>query len=108
MSERSQLLPLDQIRPGMRLAEPIRDRLGNLMLPEGLSLSEQHLNSLLQRGISTALVAVDEPPMSPEERQKQIQAIDDHLNHIFRLSLNNPLNQQLRSMILSYRMEQFD
>ncbi|MDR3395558.1 MAG: hypothetical protein P4L70_11205 [Parasulfuritortus sp.] len=107
MSEHSQLLPLDQLRPGMHLAEAIRDRLGNVMLPEGLCLSEQHLSSLLQRGVSTAMVEIAEPPLSPEERQKQIQAIEEHIDRIFRLSLDAPLNQQLKSMILNYRMGPF-
>jgi hypothetical protein len=107
MSEHNQLLPLDQIKPGMRLAEAIRDRLGNIMLLEGVELTESHLNSLQQRGVATALVEVPEPPLSPEERKRQIQAIEDHLAELFHLSADNPLNQQLKDLILSYRMEHF-
>lgn len=108
MSDHSQLLPLDQIRPGMRLAEAIRDRLGNIMLLEGVELTESHLKSLLQRGVATAMVKVAEPPLSPEERKLQIQAMEDHLAQLFHLSLDNPLNLRLRDLILSYRMEHFD
>jgi len=108
MNERSQLLPLDQIRPGMELAEAIRDRLGNIMLPEGVSLTDQHLQSLAQRGIDTALIKLGESPLTPEERQHQIQAINEHLDRIFRLSEDNPLNQELKELIRTYRMEQFD
>jgi hypothetical protein len=108
MNERNQLLPLDQITVGMELAEAIRDRLGNIMLPEGVSLTGQHLHSLAQRGIATALIKVGEPPMTKEEQQKQIQAIKEHLDQIFRLSQDNPLNQELKALILTYRMEQFD
>jgi len=108
MSERNQLLPLDQIIVGMELAESIRDRLGNVMLPEGVFLTEQHLQSLAQRGIATALVKVGEPPMTGEEQEKQIQAIKEHLDYIFRHAQDTPLNQELKALILSYRMEQFD
>lgn len=103
MTEYCQLLPLDQIRPGMFLAEAIRDRFGNVMLPEGLELSEQNLDSLKQRGIATAMVRIDRPPMTEVELAAQTKAVQDRLNQLFTQSEDAPLNRQLKDLILRYR-----
>lgn len=98
---------MDQIQPGMQLAEAIRDRLGNIMLPEGLALTEQHLESLKQRGVASAMIHIDSLPMSAEEREAHIKAIETRLDTLFRRSLDDPLNRQLKDLIRRYRMEHF-
>ena len=108
MSEDSRLLPLDQIQPGMQLAESVRDRLGNVMLPEGTELAEQHLSSLEKRGVTAVLIKSSPPPLTAEDRERLIRAVEERLDRIFRLSIGNPLNRQLKERILAYRMEQFD
>lgn len=106
MEDCSQLLPLDQIKPGMRLAEPIRDRLGNLMLTEGSTLTEHSLESLKQRGVSAAMIHIEPPPMSEADRQVLKQSIQQRIDYLFRASANAPLNAQLKDMIFAYRVEQ--
>jgi hypothetical protein len=107
MTAQYQLLPLAQIRPGMRLAEAIRDRLGNVMLPEDLALTEQHLDSLHQRGVASAMIRLDSLPMSAAEREAHVQAIQTRLDHLFHRSLDDPLNRELKNLIFRYRMEHF-
>jgi hypothetical protein len=108
MGANSRLLPLDHIRPDMELAEAVRDRLGNVMLPAGVVLTEHHLEGLRQRGVAAALIKLEAPSMTPEERNVQMKAMEDRLEHIFRLSLDNPLNRRLKDLILAYRMEHFE
>ncbi|HEX8979926.1 MAG TPA: hypothetical protein VF811_09490 [Parasulfuritortus sp.] len=105
MNAPHQLLPLDQIRPGMQLAEAIRDRLGNVMLPEGLALTEQHLDSLNQRGVASAMIRLDNLPVSQAEREAHIKSIRSRLDRLFHRSLDDPLNRQLKDVVLHYRME---
>lgn len=102
-----QLLPMDRIQPGMRLAEAIRDRLGNIMLPEGLTLTEQHLASLGQRGVASAMILLASLPMSDKERHAHAHAIRTRLDRLFHRSLDSPLNRELKEQILHYRMEHF-
>jgi hypothetical protein len=91
----------------MRLAEALRDRLGNLMLPEGVCLNELHLASLRQRGVATALVMAEPPAMTEAQRNALLQSVEQRLDYIFRLSADSPINIRLKQLILSYRLEPF-
>lgn len=105
MTPASQILPIDRLQPGMVLAEPIRDRHGNLMLAEGTALTEAHLAALDQRGIASAMVHPERIPPSAEELAELRQAAEDRLRHIFRKTLDLPGNYRLFETILAHRLE---
>jgi hypothetical protein len=104
MSE-GRVLPLDRLTAGMRLAEAIRDGQGNLLLPAGAVLGEARLASLCQRGIRAATVAEEAAAETEEERQARQRAARARLEHLFRHTLDNPLNAELFEMMLEYRSE---
>lgn len=106
MTDNAQLMPLDEVQPGARLAEPIHDRFGNLMLPAGAVISEHHLTSLKQRGIGTVHVLADAPELNEEERARQAQAIVQRVDFLFRHSADSGANAELKTLVLAYRLEQ--
>lgn len=105
MTPCNQILPLASLKPGMILAEPIRDRYGNIMLTKGTGLTAAHLHTLEQRGIASALVAPARIPPSDDELAAMRQSTEERLRHIFRLSLDHSGNQKLLETILAYRLE---
>jgi len=105
MNPASQILPLESLRPGMRLAEAIRDRLGNIMLTEGTTLTEAHLAALGQRGIASVLILPVRIPPSDEDIAAMRRSTEERLRHIFRKTLGRPSNLKLFETILEYRLE---
>lgn len=105
MSQNGQILPLDGIQPGMILAEAVRDRLGNIMLTEGTSLTEVHLAALRQRGIASALIVPEREPPTTEETEAFRKAIEARLQQIFRKTLDLPASRRLYEVVLQYRLE---
>lgn len=101
----SQILPLESVRPGMRLAEAIRDRLGNVMLAADITLTEAHLSALAQRGIASAKIHPERIPPSDEEIAAMKASTEDRLRHIFRKTLERPGNRKLFDILLDFRLE---
>lgn len=105
MNPASQILPLESLHPGMRLAEAIRDRLGNIMLTEGTTLTESHLAALGQRGIASALIMPERIPPTDEDIAAMRQSTEERLRHLFRKTLDQPANLKLFETLLEYRLE---
>lgn len=75
---------IDATRPGMRLAEPVLDEQGHVLVPAGKVLDESLLAGLERRGISTLAVesAVVEDPAQRERRLDCLQAeLDRRFRH---------------------------
>jgi hypothetical protein len=80
MSAPYQLTPLAETRPGMVLSDVVRDGKGNVLLAQGIVLTESMLASLGRHGIDLLpiLQAVPAPP-PPDPA-----AIRARLDHLFR------------------------
>ncbi|QOY93930.1 hypothetical protein IM543_20780 [Massilia sp. UMI-21] len=79
MSDRYELLPLAHLYPGMVLADALLDAHGQVLLAEGVTLSESTIESLARHGIGAAPIRRSAPVdrASPE-------ALGSRLNHLFR------------------------
>ena len=53
-------LPLDDARPGMVLSDDVLDMRGNVLLPQGVALTEVMLDSLRRKDIATLPVLFGE------------------------------------------------
>lgn len=105
MPHTRQILPLADLQPGMILAEPVRDRFGNVMLTAGTVLAEKHLAALRQRGIASARIVPEHLPPSAAERAALQHATEQRLQHLFRKTLDLPANRRLFDILLAYRQE---
>lgn len=80
MSGPFQLTPLAESRPGMVLSDVVRDDKGNVLLAQGIVLTESMLASLARHGIELLPIlqaAPEAPPPDPE-------AVQARLDHVFR------------------------
>jgi hypothetical protein len=72
------LVPFETLEPGMVLAEPVLNRLGQILLSKGSELSPRHLTVLKTWGIPTVLIESGEDeakdPIWDEEIQKRALA----------------------------------
>ncbi len=105
INQACQVLPVNSLRPGMRLAEAIRDRLGNIMLVEGVELTEAHLSALAQRGIGSAMIVPERIPPSDQENAAMRASVEARLRTIFRSSLDHTGNHDLFDILLAYRLD---
>jgi len=104
MSRPYQLTPLAESRPGMVLSDVVRDGKGNVLLAQGISLTESMLASLARHGIDMLPIlqaAPEPPPIDPDA----IQARIDHLfrNHD-REDLGDWATGVLRRYVEDYRL----
>ncbi|NTV96835.1 MAG: hypothetical protein HGA75_15710 [Thiobacillus sp.] len=104
MTQTGQIIPLASLRPGMLLAEAVRDRFGNVMLTAGTALNESHLASLQQRGIASAKIIPERVPPSSEEAEAMRKSTEERLRQLFRKTLDLPGNRRLFETILAYRL----
>jgi hypothetical protein len=75
-----QLTPLPDARPGMVLGEVLRDDNGNVLLAQGVVLSEGMLASLARHGVEVLPILGASPP-APTIDPAQVQ---ERLDRIFR------------------------
>ena len=97
-------LPLNDVSPGMRLARPVVDASGRLLVPAGGELSESLLRSLAQREIGELTIEreVEEDPAVRAAKQAALIAQADQL---FRKAGDGPETRQLYRAILDFRLE---
>lgn len=79
MSDSYELLPLAHLYPGMVLADALLDAHGQLLLAQGVTLSEATILSLARHGIGAAPIR-----RSPPLDRATPEAIQSRLNHLFR------------------------
>lgn len=105
MSGPFQLTPLAETRPGMVLSDVVRDDKGNVLLAQGMVLTEAMLASLGRHGIDMLpiLQAVPAPPPADPE------AIQARLDHLFRQQDRDDLGDWatgiLRRYVEDYRLQ---
>lgn len=105
MSVPYHLTPIAETRPGMVLCDVVRDAKGNVLLAQGVVLTEAMLGSLARHGVDMLpiLQAVPAPPpIDPE-------AVQGRLDHLFRKHDRDDLGDWatgvLRRYVEDYRLQ---
>ena len=65
---------VDQAKPGMALAAPVKDRMGRLLIPAGAELSERHVSALSAWGVEGIEIEADEAPEPEVEISPEVEA----------------------------------
>ncbi len=103
MGARHQYMSLQEISAGMVLADDLLDKLGHILLPAGICLSEAMLKSLHNHQIHQLSILIDdlsgELPNDAEERQKK----RDRLEYLFRQGPDDAPANMLLSYLRKYR-----
>ena len=105
MSGPFHLTPLAEIRPGMVLSDVVRDGTGNVLLAQGVVLTESMLASLARHGIDMLPILQAEPAPPPLDPV----AVQGRLDHIFRKHDRDDLGDWatgiLRRYVEDYRLQ---
>lgn len=108
MTETTRTIPLDQATSGMVLAKAVLLQGGNILLPGGTLLSENHLTNLKKRGVEEiAVVAPGEESatLTSAQREALEEATRLQVQHLFRKSGTDATTQALLRTVIEYRLE---
>ncbi|WP_175626126.1 MULTISPECIES: hypothetical protein [Oxalobacteraceae] len=97
-----QQLALDDVTPGMVLADNLLDAQGQILLPKGAELSEQMLESLRRHDISSLRIFMGE--LSEEEAAAQRAYLQSRLTRLFRNSDGEDANGLLQNYVRKFRL----
>lgn len=96
-------IPLDQALPGMVLGQEVTSG-GNMLLPRGTVINVGHIDSLRRREVSE--IVVETPcELSAAESQERREALQEHVEHLFRHAGSDATMQALLRAVLEYRLE---
>lgn len=104
MKLRLNRIPLDQVHPGMQLAETVFNNKGQVLLQAGYELSDTALSGLRKHGIEYVGVLLRDPRNEDELESERIKT-RERLNLLFRNTDNDPYLASLHSLVLEYRLE---
>lgn len=77
------VITLKDAKPGMRLAKPVTDAGGALLLQEGVELSSEWLDRLKARRVDSICIDEAGAPISAEDRDKALASIDADVDRMF-------------------------
>lgn len=103
---KTQLLPLDHVSVGMSLAEPVVGAQGEVVLSQGVALTQALLQALRRRGVTSLSVLVpDAGSCSDTSAVMKLKAQLDRLERLFRHDAGQNGTARLRALVTQYRME---
>lgn len=95
-------LPLEEITPGMVLADNLLDAQGQILLPKDATLTEQTIESLRKHGVSSLRIFMGE--LSDEEQAAQRAYMKARIARLFRNSDGQDANGLLHHCIQEFRL----
>lgn len=97
-------LALEEVVAGQTLGAEVCDAQGNCLLAAGCVLSERHLMSLANKGVTR--VSVQQPVVVSEQEHSERRAqIEQQLEQRFRKMQDQPQMLKLKELVLRYRLE---
>ena len=99
-----EILALEAVKPGMKVAEAVVDEGGRVLVPVGAEVTESMLAGLARRDIASIKVEhqVEEDPAAREAHRAVISA---RLDRLFRQAGDAPETRTLYQAVLAHRME---
>ena len=106
MSTYRNRLPLDQATPGMTLSEPLCDTKGDVLLPQGATLTAAVLAALERRGIDSLPIAIndDTERLSEAELKALRECARERIASLFRRCGEEGATGVLKQHITNLRM----
>lgn len=99
-----EILAVDDLLPGMRVAAAVHDEADRVLLPAGAEITESTISSLRRREIDQVSVEieVEDDPVSAEAYRRKVIA---ELDHLFRRAGQGAETRSLYDAVARYRME---
>ncbi|HYD95912.1 MAG TPA: hypothetical protein VEC01_11345 [Noviherbaspirillum sp.] len=100
-------LPLEQATPGMTLSEPLYDARGEVLLPQGATLTDAVLAALERRGVTALpIMTGNAMPLSEAELEALRQRARERIACLFRRCGAQGASGLLQRYVINLRMEQ--
>ncbi|CAM5474528.1 hypothetical protein TMEC54S_03762 [Thauera mechernichensis] len=96
----TETLALDEVQPGAVLAVQLCDASGMILLPAGCTLDEAILERLRVRGVERLQLVV---PESAAARGAREAALQERLEHLFRVAGTGEAARELMTVVLTLR-----
>jgi len=91
-------ISLEYAKPGMKLAKPLYDKWGNMLLSAGAIFNERRLRLLPHKGVRELSIedsrvddVVWDPLVKPETQQEAIKAMSDVISRMSKAKMCNRL-----------------
>ena len=97
-------LALDALVSGMKVAEAVVDKGGNVLVPAGAEITESMLSGLRRRevaGVKVEFEVAEDPALAEARRVATAASLDQ----IFRKAGDAPETRTLYQAVLNYRLE---
>ena len=99
---RNEIIQLDACTDGMKLAEPVVDAKGTMLLPDGAILTDKIITRLLEKNIPSVCIEVIEHVSEEEQQQHDLQ-VEETVKWRFRKVMESKLMQQLSDGLIEYQ-----
>lgn len=95
-------LALADVSPGMILSDDLLDLQGQVLLPKGVTLTEQTIESLRRHDVISLSIMTGE--LTPEEEAVQHAHFQHRLERLFRKLDDSPANVLLQRYVRDFRL----
>jgi hypothetical protein len=99
--KRFRVVPTAEAEEGMCLYEDVRDRAGNVLLPQSALLTGAMIGSLLRREVEALLIVDD--TITAEQLAAERLKVKERLEHLCRHAGSGRANVLLRDVVEGYR-----
>ncbi|MCH8622987.1 hypothetical protein [Undibacterium sp. TS12] len=101
MHKRYRYLPLSKVTVGTVLAEDLLDKVGHVLLPAGVTLTERMLQAIAQHDIHQ--LSIEDTEISAQEEEADLRNKLARIETIFRHAGETEPANLLKSYVLHYR-----
>lgn len=99
--------PINEIIAGAKLGADVLDVKGRLLMPAGATLSDDAINKLMSRDVSSVTI-IEKEVMSEEQLLVIKTDIENAINSRFRKTKNNQHMNELRQALIDFRIKNLD
>jgi hypothetical protein len=99
-------LTLEELAPGMTVAEDVRDAEGHLLLGAGTNITDRAIGMLTDRAIERVAVSVPAPMEDAAAREARRRALVEQIDRRFRHARGKAHMEVLRDAVLAYRLRE--
>lgn len=99
-------MAIGDVQPGMCLGVDVMDAKGGRLLAKGTELTQDLLNTLRRKGVTNISVVVT-APVNLAQLEEARDKVIEQLTHVFRHVDEEPVMHRLKSILIEYRMEQY-
>lgn len=99
------LITPDEIADGMQLAEPVKNRFGQVMLPANVQLQTKHAGMFKTWGIQAVLIVDDAGQESDKYDESEVTVAKQKLSRRMNWKARNAYEKELTEMALERILE---